>query len=346
MALDFKTGIHLVAGPNAQGKTNLIEAIHLVSTGKLLRTKRDAEAIRHGSDSATVQATVGETDSEIEIQLASGKRKRVTVNSASLSRPSDLLGRLPTVSFSAVDLEIVRGEPSERRLFLDLALSQISPAYLQHLARYKRALDQRNALLRQASDAPIPNEVFEVWEDEMGRHGVALRLHRASFVQELAVAARELDETLADGEELCLAYRAQDAGDTEDALTRGLAEGRRADILRGTSQIGPHRDEMDVMIDGQLARSYGSQGQQRSAAIALKLGVLALTRAKLPVEPALLLDDVFSDLDQSRRKNLITIGSRLAGQVILTCTEAEQAGSEMLKTATVFMVREGTIKRA
>ena len=160
-------GVNIVAGPNAQGKTSLLEAVHLVSTGRLLRAGRDSTAIRTESDSFRVAAILAPGGTEAAVELARGGRKRALLNGVALPRASDLLGRLPSVSFSAVDLSIVRGDPSERRSFLDEELAQLLPSYLRDLAAYKRSLEQRNALLKTARDSWTDPTLFEAWEERL-----------------------------------------------------------------------------------------------------------------------------------------------------------------------------------
>ena len=336
------SGFNIVSGQNAQGKTNLLEAVYLCSTGRLLRGSRDAHAITHGHETGSVEVQLAGTGTTITIELRRGVRKRVLLNGASLGRPSDVLGRLPTVSFSAADLEIVRGEPAERRHFLDSELSQIYPAYLRHLSVYKRALEQRNALLRTAQDAHVGSDAFEPWEEQLASHGIEIRRYRAEWVESIDPLAAEAHADLGGGERLVLGYQPRDEGE----LIENLASGRGDDIRRGATSVGPHRDEMAIEVGGTDARQFGSQGQQRTAVIALKLAVLSSATALLGVPPVLLLDDVFSDLDQCRRSKLVERSLAVGGQAFLTCTEPEQAGVELIGRSKVFRVVSGTVREA
>jgi DNA replication and repair protein RecF len=331
-------GFNIVTGQNAQGKTNLLEAVFLVSTGRLLRGTRDSQAVLHGEETALVEAELAETGTTVAVELRRGVRKRVMLNGASLTRPSDVLGRIPTVSFSAADLAIVRGEPGDRRHFLDAELSQLYPAYLRHLAVYKRALEQRNALLKSAQEAFVPDEAFEPWESQLEEHGAALRRARREWVASIAPAVATAHADLGGGEEVALAYVEKDEG--------GLSTNRLEDLRRGFTSVGPHRDELEVTIAGVEARAYGSQGQQRTAVIAIKLAVLDSAAGVFGVPPVLLLDDVFSDLDRGRRSRLVERALALGGQVFLTCTEPEQAGVELVGRSKVFRVVSGTVEEA
>lgn len=332
-------GFNLVCGPNGHGKTSLLEGVHLVSTGRLWRGSKDSQAIQEGMDQAAASATLTPSGTEVAVHLARGAKKKATLNGLSLPRASDLLGRLPTVSFSAEDLEIVRGDPAARRSFLDEELAQIYPAYLRHLAQYKRALEQRNALLKLARDQWPGAAVFEPWEELLAQHGSEIRRYRVEWVDQLRQGAREAHQFLGGGEDLELAY------DARDALAEGsdFARSRSEDIARGSTSLGPHRDEMVIQVKGLEARHFGSQGQQRTAVIALKLAVQSLAKRVFGHPPVLLLDDVFSDLDASRRARLMEFALTEGGQVFLTCTEAEMAGEELARRSQVFLVQSGVV---
>ena len=332
--------LNLIVGQNAQGKTSLLEAIYLLSTSQLLRGVRDSEAIRHGEGESLVQASVGETETDIGMKLRAGTRKIATLNGMNLKRPSDLIGRLPTVSFSSEDLLLVRGEPADRRLFMDTSLCQLYPSYLGHLAGYRRALEQRNALLKHAQENYVDGEQFDVWETDLAHHGTALRSARAQFVSSLGVEATKLHAEMANGETLGLLYEPKEAS---GELLEHYQSQRPREIQRGTTQVGPHRDDIDIQVSEKEARLYGSQGQQRTAAVAIKMACLAITRDILGVEPVLLMDDIFAELDVHRRARLVEVARRHAGQVLLTCTEAEQAGPEFLNEAQLFHVNSGRV---
>ncbi len=343
--IELSAGLNLVYGQNAQGKTNLLEAIALISTAQLLRGHRDAEAIRHGCEEARIRGELVEHSTTVEVQLRRGVRKRALLNDMGLSRAADLLGRLPTVTFTTRDLEVLRGEPSERRLFVDLALSQLSAGYLRHLAHYRRAVDQRNALLKMAQEQTVESESFEVWEAELCEHGAALRELRHDYVRRLAGEATGFHRQLANGEILGVVYMPKDPGATPDELSAAYRHHRCVEIHRGATQIGPHRDDIYFTINELEIKLYGSQGQQRSAMIALKMAGLAVARQILRASPILLLDDIFSDLDKHRRSNLIQLGLEHGGQVCITCTEPEQAGEDLMKQARHFEVRQGVVSQ-
>jgi len=341
LALD--SGIHLVVGPNAQGKTNLLEALHLLSNTRLLRGQKDNEAVQDGSDSATVVGLVGPSSTSISVVLDRNARKRVLLNGVALSRASDVLGRLPCVCIGSSDLSIVTGEPSDRRIFLDLELSQLYPAYLRHLSVYKRAVEQRNALLKTAQNERVASELFETWETEIARHGAAIREFRTQFLASLTPYSQNAHAKMGGGEVISLSYVPKDPAESAEDLQRELEGSRHHEIHRGVTAVGPHRDDLRIEVGGREARLFGSQGQQRTAMLSIKLGTMELERGERGSAPLLLLDDILSDLDESRRARLMDWVLEQAGQTLLTCTEPSAAGPGILSRARILHVREGTI---
>ncbi len=346
LTVGLASGFNVLSGANAQGKTNFLEALYFLSTTRLLRGQRDGEAIREGCQHMHVSAILSGSETEVALSLERGSRKKALLNGLGLPRAADLIGRLPCVCISAADMEIVRGEPSERRLFLDLELSSLFPAYLRHFATYKRALEQRNALLRDSRERLHPPESFEVWEDQLALHGAAIRETRRSYLAELHPLSQEVHAQMGQGEVFGVAYVERDPAASYEALLGELAGSRGMDIARGGTSVGPHRDDLEILVDGREARLYGSQGQQRTAVIALKMATLVLSTSRLGDPPLLLLDDILSDLDADRRALLVEVVLSKAGQAVLTCTEASAAGEAILSQAKLFEVRAGTIKEA
>lgn len=339
----FHPGLHLVVGPNAHGKTSLLEAVYLLATSRVLRGSREVEAIQHGCDNASVRCELETSRTELRVDLTRGKRKRALINSLDLKRASDIMGRLPCVVFSNEDLCIVRGDPSDRRAFLDLTLCQLYPAYLGHLANYKRSLEQRNALLKQASERYVADEQFESWEVELDRHGQAIRETRLEFLNQLGGVAAGTHAEMGPGENLTMDYITRDEVPALGSLADMLARARPMEIRRGSTLVGPHRDEIFLQVNGSEVRLYGSQGQQRTAALSLKLATIQVMESVIGVSPILLLDDVFSELDASRRERLLETARQHSGQVILTCTEADQAGRAMAQSAQIIEIRSGVV---
>ena len=343
--LTLPPGLILLVGPNGQGKTNLLEAIYLLATSRVLRGMRDHEAILQSALHARVEGDLLDASTTITITLGRGERKKAFLNGLGLPRAADLLGRLPCVAISTADLAIVKDEPSDRRLFLDTELSQLSPGYLNHLAQFKHALEQRNALLKLAQERSVEPEQFDPWEETMAHHGAALRAQRRDYVLRLDAAARVAHASLSKGESLQVALVEKDDSHDESGLREAFRVARRQDIARGTTSLGPHRDDLAISVNEKEARLFGSQGQQRTAVLAIKLAGFEVLRERVGGPPLLLLDDILSDLDEFRRQQLVAWVLEHAGQAVLTCTEASAAGPEMLSSATVFAVNQGTLSK-
>lgn len=336
-------GFNLVTGANAQGKTNLLEALYLLSTTRLLRGRRDHEAIRDGDSKMAVSAWLRETETELKITLEKGGRKRALLNGMSLPRAADLMGRLPSVTISTADLLLVRGDPSDRRLYLDLELSGLFPAYLRAFTLYRRAVEQRNALLKHSREHPVSSMQFEPWELEIAQAGAEIRQYRRRHVEELSREAAVAHGLIGDGEHLALGIDQADTGDDAQSLREGLEQTRIADIARGSTSLGPHRDDLSIWVDGRDARHFASQGQQRTAVIAIKLAGIPIGQRIFGKPPLLLLDDMLSDLDANRRQRLTDVVVSQAGQALLTCTEADAAGPHILAVAQCFRVDQGRV---
>ncbi len=319
--LDLGPGTTAFVGPNAQGKSNLLEAVYLVATGRSHRTVHEAEAIRFGEESARVRARITRPghDEEIEITLARENGRlaaQMRVNGAPAPRGS-VLGRLPVVLAAPWDLEVVRGSAGGRRRLLDGALAQSSPSYYFALHRYHRVVLQRNAQLHQKTPAGL-----EPWDAQMIALGVRISSRRQDHTQRLAPAAADWFARLGGIGTLGVAYRPAWAGETEEQRereARAQLNRRRADELRrGATLTGPHRDDLDLTLDGMALRIAGSQGQWRTAMLALRLAERDVMAAEVGGKPVLLLDDALAELDASRQERVLQ-GDGDA-QMLLTAT--------------------------
>lgn len=335
----------MLVGQNAQGKTNLLEAIYLLAKGRLLRGVKDQEAIMDGADGAEVIGSLLDSGTQLSVRIDQSDKKRAYLNGAALPRTTDLIGRLVAISFSSADLPIVRGEPADRRLFLDLELSALYPAYKKHLATYKRALEQRNSLLRRSFSHPVTRAEYEVWEQRLAEHGAPIRQYRHRYAEELLPELANANQLLGGHEAVGCEYVPRDPADAPETIAAALHETRSEEERRGTTTVGPHRDELLLSVDGRELRLYGSQGQQRTMLIGLKLASARLARERLSVRPMLLLDDIFSDLDGSRRAKLMATAIEEAGQIILTCTELSQLSIEPPAGTKTFQIASGCAVR-
>lgn len=341
-SVNLGEGLNVLAAPNAQGKTNFLEAVSLLSTGRLLRGHLDREAIQEGETEARVAGSLLDTGAELAVSFESRGRKKATLNGNALPRSADLLGRLPSVCLTMEDMAIVRGEPSARRLMLDLDLSAVSPVYLGHLTHYKRALEQRNSLLKLGRQQPV-EDLLETWELPLAKHGAAIRQMRQQYVHELAQFASFEHAQISGSEELKIESIHKDEALDEEQLVELYQRFRRNDIDRGSTTIGPHRDDLSIQIDGRDARLFGSQGQQRTAVLSIKLASLKKMETELDILPILLLDDMLSDLDASRRDHLVEQVMTHHGQAILTCTDRNSVDATLLERAKLFTVELGSI---
>lgn len=337
------SGINLIVGQNAQGKTNLLESIHLMSTGRLLRGHRDAQGVKDSEDEAKIEGRLTPSQSEVEIILRANGRKSIRWNSNVIRRSSDLLGRLPCVSFSATDLSIARGEPADRRLFMDTEIGQVLPNFLKSLETYKKALKQRNAMLRQAREIPLDENLIESYEVQLAESGSRVRKYREDWTNALRDPIDSAMSVVGGGDRLQIAYEPGDEASSASEISELLRASRYPDIKRGSTSIGPHRDDLRLTISELDVRHFGSQGQQRSAVLALKVAVMKNVMSTYGHAPLLLLDDVFSDLDSTRRAGVIELALEAGGQVFITCTDREQAGDGLASQATIFSVRSGEV---
>lgn len=302
-------GLNVYVGANAQGKSNLLEAIAMLGTGKSFRTSRDADAVRYGTELATIagEGAVAAGGVNLACTIAKGPggtRKTYTLNGRPV-RYASFLGKLRVVTFVPSDLQLAAGAPSQRRAFLNVALSQEDPRYYRDLARYRNALQQKNALLR-AGDPPDP-ELLAVYDREMIAAGTQIVLARTAFVETLARAASAAHARFTQNQEmLAVAYEpnVRFESPSAEAITAAF-EARLKEVAvreraRGSAVAGPHRDDLTLALDGRSLAVYGSQGQQRTAVLALKVAEYAVARERAGEAPLLLLDDVLSELDEDR----------------------------------------------
>lgn len=313
------------------------------------------DMIRLGDPLARVLAEVkrqARNDVSIEIDLSKAEKKILKINSVRHPKIGDVAGQLNAVVFSDSDIDMVRGEPTKRRRFLNLEISQIRPQYVYALGRYKRVLDQRNNLLREIKAGSASRSGLDVWDAQLATYGATVIARRAEFVRFLTNAASEIYSTLTGGsEEFVVGYKANvDPGDeTTEAdisarFSTALSEKRELDLSRATTHTGPHRDDLTLSVNGLAAREFASQGQQRTAAIALKLAEIDLMEQTIGESPVVLLDDIMAELDESRRRRIFdsTVGRC---QTIVTTTHISDIGPEVVERCAVFEVQSGTVTR-
>jgi DNA replication and repair protein RecF len=303
-----------IIGDNGQGKTNLLEAIYYLETLRSQRGARDQDVTRFGTSGFHIAGKVHRVD-EHNVSVGfdrSSKRKKVTIDGSVPKRLTDALGALPSVMFSPRDLELVSGSPAERRRYLDLVLALTDRKYLTALQHYRANLIRRNAALRNATRRGATDAQVSVWEPALAEHGAVLIETRARWVTDSAPAFTQLCEEIGEHGKSTMKYVSPFA-DSEaryDVLLAAFEEKRALDMRRGITHVGPHRDELELTLDGKDLRLFGSAGQQRTAAIALRMLEAATLREHAGAEPVLLLDDPFAELDIHRAGKILTLLKR------------------------------------
>jgi len=338
LSIELGAGVTTFSGPNGEGKTNLVEAIGYLATLGSHRVATDGPLVRHGAQRAVLRAAVtgAQGSSLVEIELNPGRANRVRLNRAPLSRPRDILGALRTVLFAPEDLALVKGDPGERRRFLDELLVATAPRWAGVRADYERVLRQRTALLKSAGAKghlrgqarEAMTATLDAWDGQLARAGAPLlagRLRLASALRPHVAAAYEAVSGGQSGDECGMSYRSsaldssdefEDVPALETALLKALAGVRTSELDRGVCLVGPHRDELELSIAHMPARGYASHGESWSLALALRLASFALLREDAE-DPVLILDDVFAELDTGRRDRLAALVSG-AEQVLIT----------------------------
>lgn len=370
--LRLEPGPSLLVGENAQGKSNLLEAIFLLATTRSERAQTDAElicwdALDAAQPVARVAAQVERADGplELEVTIVGRKRaedgrvlasKRARVNGVP-RRQQDVVGQLTAVLFTTADLDLVGGAPAQRRRLLDVMLSQLDATYRAALSRYSKVVQQRNALLKRIQEGAATVDELPYWDEELVRDGALLTHRRAVAVAAVAEHARDVHRSLSDGrEELVVAYEprlegwdgqraAAAADEIGEALRAALVANRRREVGAGLTLAGPHRDDLSLLLNGVSAASFASRGQQRTASLALRLAEARYLAEQRNDVPVVLLDDVLSELDGERRRAVLESLGQWE-QLLITSADGERLGEEIPASAAVFRVRGGTIERA
>ncbi|MDR6225361.1 DNA replication/repair protein RecF [Desmospora profundinema] len=352
LRLDCPEELHLFVGPNAQGKTNILESLYLLSIGKSHRTRKDKEMVRWDGDAARIQARIRRQDrvDRLEIRL-SAKGKKVVKNGLEQRKLSEYIGSLTAVLFAPEDLTIVKGSPQVRRRFIDMELGQMSPWYIHQLTRYNQLLAQRNQLLKDTAQGRYSSgDLLDVLDEQLIDLSTDVWIKRMTFVDQLTRWARDIHTAITqERESLQIQYQPSislrdrnDAKAMAVAMADELRRIRKQEILRGSTLIGPHRDDLKLMVDGMDLHRYGSQGQQRTAALSLKLAEIELIRSETGTYPILLLDDVLSELDDFRKTHLLE-AIRGKVQTFVTATGLEGIDGETINRARIYRVRQGSI---
>jgi DNA replication and repair protein RecF len=357
VAVDFEPGGSVLVGPNGMGKTNLVEALGYVAMLASRRVANDAPLVRSGATAAVIRCTIVHDGREllVELEIVPGKANRARLNRSPARRPRDVLGALRLVMFAPEDLELIRGDPAERRRYLDELLVARQPRYAGVRADYERVVKQRNALLRTAYLArKVGNRsgdlsTLDVWDAHLARHGAELLAGRLELVTALAPHVTKAYDAVAAGRGAAgMAYRSG-LGDglpgersaLEASLAAALTEARPSEVDRGVTLVGPHRDDLALTLGPLPAKGYASHGESWSYALALRLAAYDLLRAD-GIEPVLVLDDVFAELDSGRRDRLAELVGG-ASQLLVTCAVPDDV--PVVLRGARYEVREGEVTR-
>ncbi len=339
--MEFDKGTNILYGDNAQGKTNILESVYLCGTSKSHKGSKDKEMIRFQNEESHIRMMVKKEglSYKIDMHLRKNRAKGVAINGLPIKKARELLGVVNLVFFSPEDLNIIKNGPGERRRFLDLELCQLDSVYITELAGYNHIVNQRNKLLKDLLHQPKLKDTLDIWDMQMVKYGCQIIRKRKNFICELNEIIRDIHRNLTGKtEEIHVIY---EPNVNEEEFELLLLKNRDRDIRMKLSSTGPHRDDFCVMVNGIDIRKYGSQGQQRTAALSLKLSEIYLVKKKIKDTPVLLLDDVLSELDRNRQTYLLDSIHDI--QTLITCTGLDDFVSHQFEINKVFQVVKGNV---
>lgn len=348
LSMEFDEGVNIIYGANAQGKTNILESIYMCSSGKSHKGSKEKEIIREGCCESHIKGEfLGRNGHDrIDVHLKNNKPKGIAINRIPIKKISDLYGKINMVIFSAEDLDIVKRGPAARRRFLDQEICQLDPVYVEDLIYYGKIKNQRAELFKRLSekDSTIPQlmETLDIWDLQLVRYGTNIIKRRRKFIEEINEIILDIHYRITGGKEkLKIVYQ---PSTDEDAFYENLRKCREKDIITKNTNTGPHRDDF-IFVDGNRnMRVFGSNGQQRTCALSLKLSEIAMIENIRKEKPVLLLDDVLSELDRSRQKQLLN--SLKEGQTVITCTGLDEFIKKELGQTRKYLIENAKIKEA
>lgn len=339
--MDFSHGTNILYGDNAQGKTNILEAIYVCATTKSHRGSKDKEIIQFDRDESHIKLNVRKRDVpyRIDMHLKKNRAKGVAVNGVPIKKASELFGIVNVVFFSPEDLNLIKNGPAERRRFIDLELCQLNKLYVHSLVQYNKIVTQRNKLLKDIMFRPDYEETLDIWDMQLIQYGREVIRCRDAFVSQLNDLVGPIHRQLSgEKESLHISY---EPNVTVDMFEDTLRKSRPSDLKQRTTLTGPHRDDLSFIINDIDIRRYGSQGQQRTAALSLKLAEIELVKKTVNDYPILLLDDVLSELDGSRQNHLLSGINHI--QTMITCTGLEDFVNNRFRIDKIFKVVSGEV---
>lgn len=351
--LSFSPSINVLIGENAQGKTNLIESIYFLAMSRSHRTARDRELIRWDSEFAKVNGKLIKKLHSVPMEIILSKRGKIAkLNHLEQKKLSNYIGQLNVILFAPEDLTLVKGSPSVRRKFIDMELGQMNKIYLYHLSQYQQILKQRNQFLKHAKHNPKFDQIYlEVLTEQLAAEGAEVLFYRFKFIKQLNIWSQKVQNDISNGKEkLKIRYKSI-AEITEEfsveeifnELKKQYESSQQQEIDQGTTTLGPHRDDLIFYVNDRNVQTYGSQGQQRTTALSLKLAEIELMNEVTGEYPILLLDDVLSELDDSRQTHLLnSIQNKV--QTFITTTSLDGVQMELLNDPLIFYVHDGNVE--
>lgn len=339
--MDFSQGTNILYGDNAQGKTNVLEAVYLCSTTKSHRSTKDKEMIRFGDEESHIKMILQRDGvrRRIDMHIKQNKAKGIAVDGLPIHKASELFGIVNVVFFSPEDLNLIKDGPAQRRRFIDLELCQLDKVYVYHLVSYNRVVNQRNKLLKELAFRSDYADTLDIWDEQMVSYGQQVIELRGNFVNQLNGIIEGIHRRLSGGKEhLELKY---EPSVKKEELANAVFRSRDKDIRQKTTLVGPHRDDLSFMVNNVDIRKYGSQGQQRTAALSLKLAEIELVKQLVKDYPVLLLDDVLSELDSSRQNQLLAGIDHI--QTMITCTGLDDFINNRFQIDKIFKVVNGRV---
>lgn len=345
ISIPFQKKINIILGKNGQGKTNLLEGIYILSMGKSFRTKKDNEMINFNHDFFRVKGEFLKNNHDLSVEMRLGKKEKLfKINGAEKHRNADLLENVYTVIFSPEDLKTVKDDPDKRRRFIDKQLFQLKPLYYKDLSKYKKIVKNRNTTLKEEE---IDDGLLDVWDEYMSEFGAKIMMERNDLIKKLNEVSGEINKNITNNKEnLKIEYEPkikvkQNVIDQQKTIIEELKSRRIKDKNRRTTTSGPHLDDIKISIDNIDTRKYGSQGQQRTAALALKLAELRIIKEETGEDAILLLDDVLSELDSERQNYLIN--SFKENQIFISAADISEKVLEKLHDKKIYNVLNGKI---
>lgn len=341
--LELGKNVNVFMGDNAQGKTNILEAIYYCGFARSHRTTRDRELIKWDVDSAHISLSVEKErlNKNIDITIMKNGKKAIRINKIKISKIGELFGNFNVVMFSPEDLKIIKDSPGVRRKFIDMELSQLNSKYYYNLVQYNKVLNERNILLK---NKKLDKEILDIYDIQMSKYGKYIIVERLKYIDKLNLYGLDIHNEISSGKEkINFKYISsiKNLDDIENNLYTNLKSNASKDIDKGLTSIGPHRDDFTIFINGIDIKSFGSQGQQRSAVLTIKFSSLKIIREITNEHPVLLLDDVLSELDFSRKRYVLSAIAQI--QTIITCTGIEDLGNYLGDDSKVFNVKDGKI---